>query len=234
MYNNIKINKNGKNKIFTIKSNLQTHQKTCSVIEVVISHKDEILNLNNIIDYNFYPVEETIKSNMKHRPIGIGIQGLGDLYNILEITYSSYVAKYLDALIMETIYYYAIDKSSDIAYKTKSYSTYINSKFYNSIFQCDLWKDNNYYMQRLNWDKLKIKVKKYGMANSLLTALMPTASTSRSALATLSTICTIGTFNLTISSYQKCAVLQGITIRSHLAAFNICIPSSRKGKGRSS
>jgi len=170
---NVDLSDSDKKEIMNIYSEIYDFDKLGNIVCILTN------NLNNIIDYNFYPVEETIKSNMKHRPIGIGIQGLGDLYNILEITYSSYVAKYLDALIMETIYYYAIDKSSDIAYKTKSYSTYINSKFYNSIFQCDLWKDNNYYMQRLNWDKLKIKVKKYGMANSLLTALMPTASTSQ-------------------------------------------------------
>ena len=146
-------------------------------------------NLNNIIDYNYYPVEETRKSNLKHRPIGIGIQGLGDLYNILDLPYSTYAAKLLDALIMETIYYYSIDTSSTIANTEGSYSSYINSPFYNSKFQFDLWEDEynnkkstfNYkiYPQRLNWNELKSKVKLTGIRNSLLTALMPTASTSQ-------------------------------------------------------
>ena len=146
-------------------------------------------NLNNIIDYNYYPVEETSKSNLKHRPIGIGIQGLGDLYNILDISYSSYAAKYLDALITETIYYYSIDTSSNIANIKGSYSSYIDSAYYNSKFQFDLSEDEynnnkstfNYkiYPQRLNWNELKNKVKLTGMRNSLLTALMPTAGTSQ-------------------------------------------------------
>jgi ribonucleoside-diphosphate reductase alpha chain len=146
-------------------------------------------NLNNIIDYNYYPVEETSKSNLKHRPIGIGIQGLGDLYNILDISYSSYAAKYLDAIITETIYYYSIDTSSNIANIKGSYSSYIDSAFYNSKFQFDLCEDEynnnkstfNYkiYPQRLNWNELKNKVKLTGIRNSLLTALMPTAGTSQ-------------------------------------------------------
>jgi ribonucleoside-diphosphate reductase alpha chain len=142
------------------------------------------LNLNNIIDYNYYPTEETRVSNLKNRPIGIGIQGLGDLYYILDIPYSSYVAKYMDALIMETIYYGAIEQSSTIAKYRDSYSTYKGSPFSRGEFQFDLWsKESTYnlqiYPQMHDWDILKQKVKSDGMANSLLTALMPTASTSQ-------------------------------------------------------
>jgi len=142
------------------------------------------LNLNNIIDYNFYPVKETKISNMKNRPIGIGIQGLGDLYYALDITYSSFVAKYLDALIMETIYYGAIEQSALIARDSSSYSMYKGSPFSIGEFQFDLWikekhLDTTIYPQMHEWSLLKSIVKQYGMANSLLTALMPTATTSQ-------------------------------------------------------
>ena len=142
-------------------------------------------NLNNIIDYNFYPVPETAKSNFKNRPIGIGIQGLGDLYYMLNLPYSSYVAKYIDALIMETIYHSAISTSSDIAKDRSSYERFNGSAFSNGIFQFDMWlvegrfDYTKLYPQRMDWDNLKTKVLEQGMANSLLTALMPTASTSQ-------------------------------------------------------
>ena len=146
--------------------------------------KNLTLNLNNIIDHNYYPTEETRLSNQKNRPIGIGIQGLGDLYYILDIPYSSYVAKYLDALIMETIYYGAIEESSEIAKSRGPYQTYDDSPFSNGEFQFDLWaKDSTYqidtYPQIHDWNILKNKVKINKMSNSLLTALMPTASTSQ-------------------------------------------------------
>jgi ribonucleotide reductase alpha subunit len=142
-------------------------------------------NLNNIIDYNYYPVNETRISNMKNRPIGLGVQGLGDLYYILNIPYSSYIAKYLDALIMETIYYGSIYESSEIALTRGKYKKYDGSPFSEGKFQFDLWLEENkfkfseLYPQMHNWDMLKEKVKITGMANSLLTALMPTASTSQ-------------------------------------------------------
>ena len=140
-------------------------------------------NLNKIIDYNYYPVEETFKSNMKNRPIGVGIQGLGDLYYMLNIPYSSYVAKYMDALIMETIYYGSILESSNIASKlNESYQTYEGSSFSNKTYQFDLWELEgkfNYkqYPQLHDWNQLKNNV--VLMRNSLLTALMPTATTSQ-------------------------------------------------------
>jgi ribonucleoside-diphosphate reductase alpha subunit len=142
------------------------------------------LNLNNIIDNNFYPVNETKMSNLKNRPIGIGLQGLGDIYYILNIPYSSYVAKYIDALIMETIYYGAIDESSNIAIIDGTYQTYINSPYSLNKLQFDMWFDENNlnkdtYPQMYNWDILKDKIKITGLRNSLLTALMPTASTSQ-------------------------------------------------------
>lgn len=146
--------------------------------------KNLTLNLNNIIDYNYYPTNETRISNLNNRPIGIGIQGLGDLYYILNIPYSSYVAKYLDSLIMETIYYGSIEESSNITTYKGSYSSYTGSSFSMGEFQFDLWlKESNLnlniYPQMHNWNELRQKVIENGMANSLLTALMPTASTSQ-------------------------------------------------------
>jgi ribonucleoside-diphosphate reductase alpha subunit len=141
-------------------------------------------NLNNIIDYNFYPTPETELSNLKHRPIGIGIQGLGDLYYALDIPYNSYIAKYLDALIMETIYYGAIKQSNKIAQVSGSYTTFEESPFSKGEFQFDLWnKESNLhidiYPQMHKWDQIRSDVRISGIANSLLTALMPTASTSQ-------------------------------------------------------
>jgi len=142
------------------------------------------LNLNNIIDYNYYPVIEAHNSNMKNRPIGIGIQGLSDLYYILNLPYNSYESKYLDALIMETIYYGSIYMSSDISKIKGSYSTYKDSPFSLQQLQFDLWeKENKFnfkklYPQMHDWDSLKIKIKSDGMYNSMLTALMPTATSA--------------------------------------------------------
>ena len=141
-------------------------------------------NLNLIIDYNFYPVKETYVSNMNNRPIGIGIQGLGDLYYILELPYNSYAAKYIDSLIMETIYFGSIYQSSEIAKQVGSYPRFDNSPFSKGLFQFDLVKKENkfdfsIYPQMHDWNMLKDKVINDGMRNSLLTALMPTASSSQ-------------------------------------------------------
>lgn len=141
-------------------------------------------NLNKIIDYNFYPVEETKKSNMKNRPIGIGVQGLGDLYYILELQYNSYASKLIDSLIMETIYYAAIYQSSDLSKINGSYFRYSGSPYSKGILHFDLvinenkFDFKNLYPQMYDWNILKEKVKNDGMYNSLLTALMPTASSS--------------------------------------------------------
>ena len=146
-------------------------------------------NLNNIIDYNYYPVEETKISNLKNRPIGIGIQGLGDLYYILNIPYSSYIAKYLDALIMETIYYGSIYESNLMTSLSGIYSTFSTNggcPASKGLLQFDLWKaegkfDYSIYPQihETDWEFIKEFIVKRGLANSLITALMPTATTSQ-------------------------------------------------------
>jgi len=135
-------------------------------------------NLNNIIDHNYYPVPETRKSNLKNRPIGVGVQGLGDIYYMLNIPYNYYAARYIDALIMETIYYGSVSASNYVATINSPYQTYEGSPFSQGILQYDLW-NHEQYPKIHDWESLKEKIKISGMANSLLTALMPTATTSQ-------------------------------------------------------
>ena len=129
-------------------------------------------------------MDEAKFSNFKNRPIGIGIQGLGDTYYILNIPYDSYVAKYFDALILETIYYGALYQSSELSRLYGSYDKYIGSPYSNNILHYDMVSNENkfnykhLYPQMHDWEFLKNKIKNDGLRNSLLTALMPTASSS--------------------------------------------------------
>ena len=141
-----------------------------------------IRNLNKIIDINFYPSEKAKRSNMRHRPVGLGVQGLHGVYNLLDMPFDSEEAALLNKEIFETIYYAAVDESSNIAIKEGPYSTFEGSPFSEGKLQFHLWgkevKDletKDWY----DWDALIEKVKKNGTRNSLLTALMPTASTSQ-------------------------------------------------------
>jgi ribonucleoside-diphosphate reductase alpha chain len=135
-------------------------------------------NLNRIIDINYYPVPEAERSNMRHRPIGIGVQGLADTFIKLRMPFDSEEAHRLNEDIHETIYYGAMTASMELAKKHGPYETYEGSPVSQGIFQFDLWgvtpKSN-----RWNWNELKEKVKKHGVRNSLLIAPMPTASTSQ-------------------------------------------------------
>lgn len=133
-------------------------------------------NLNNIIDNNFYPTPETKKSNLDTRPIGIGIQGLADLFYMMKIPFESKEAIELDADIMETIYHGAMEMTIQLAKENGSYSKFEGSPFSKGIFQFDMW---NVKPRRYDWEPLRINIVKYGARNSLLTALMPTASTSQ-------------------------------------------------------
>ena len=135
-------------------------------------------NLNKIIDVNFYPVEEARKSNLRHRPIGIGVQGLADVFIKLRIPFESEKAKKLNKLIFETIYYHALETSMNLAKKSIPYSSFIGSPASMGILQFDMWKDVK-TDKRFYWDGLKEKIKEYGLKNSLLIAPMPTASTSQ-------------------------------------------------------
>jgi ribonucleoside-diphosphate reductase alpha chain len=134
-------------------------------------------NLNKIIDHNYYPVKEAETSNMRHRPIGIGIQGLADVFILMRLPFESELAKLLNKNIFETIYFAAMTASKDLAKELGSYETFEGSPASKGIFQFDMWGVQP--GDRWNWHQLKEGVKKYGLRNSLLIAPMPTASTSQ-------------------------------------------------------
>jgi len=135
-------------------------------------------NLNKVIDVNYYPVEEAKRSNFRHRPIGLGIQGLADAFILLRMPFESAEAKGLNEDIFETIYFAAVETSMELAKVQGTYETYGGSPASKGILQFDMWGVTP-KSQRWNWSDLKEKVQKYGMRNSLLVAPMPTASTSQ-------------------------------------------------------
>ena len=135
-------------------------------------------NLNRVIDVNFYPVEEARNSNMRHRPIGLGVQGLADTFAMLGLSFESDEAKKLNKEIFETIYFASCSASKDAAIKEGAYSTFKGSPASQGILQFDLW-DMNEHSGRWDWDTLKQEIIEHGMRNSLLLAPMPTASTSQ-------------------------------------------------------
>ena len=135
-------------------------------------------NLNRIIDVNYYPTEKTRKSNMRHRNIGIGVQGLADLFILMGYTFDSEEAKELNRLIFETIYHGALVESCEIAKKDGFYESFPGSPTSRGILQFDLW-DASPTSNRYDWDGLKAEIKIHGLRNSLLLAPMPTASTSQ-------------------------------------------------------
>ncbi|WP_370090097.1 ribonucleoside-diphosphate reductase subunit alpha [Ekhidna sp.] len=148
------------------------HQKLYEITKVVTR------NLNKVIDVNYYPVPEARNSNMKHRPIGIGVQGLADTFLLLKMAFESNEARKLNKEIFETIYYAAMETSMEIAQEDGAYETFKGSPVSKGIFQFDMWgvtPDSG----RWDWIDLKQKVKKHGVRNSLLLAPMPTASTSQ-------------------------------------------------------
>lgn len=134
-------------------------------------------NLNKIIDHNYYPVPEARYSNMRNRPIGLGVQGLADTFVKLRFPFDSPEAKALNKDIFETIYFAALTASKDLAKEFGPYETYPGSPISKGIFQFDMWnvKPSN----RWEWDVLREEVMKYGVRNSLLVAPMPTASTAQ-------------------------------------------------------
>lgn len=147
------------------------HQKLFEITYVVTK------NLNKIIDINYYPVPEAKKSNLRHRPIGIGVQGLADAFILLRLPFDSEEARTLNREIFETIYYAALTASKDLAKKDGCYETFQGSPASQGILQFDMW--NVTPSDRWEWDILKEEIKKYGLRNSLLVAPMPTASTSQ-------------------------------------------------------
>ncbi len=147
------------------------HKKLYEVTEEITK------NLNKVIDGNYYPIEEARNSNMKHRPIGIGVQGLADAFIMLRLPFDSDLAKMLNREIFETIYFAAMTTSMKLAKEQGAYVSFEGSPVSKGIFQFDMWgvEPGN----RWDWNSLKEDVKKYGVRNSLLLAPMPTASTSQ-------------------------------------------------------
>jgi ribonucleoside-diphosphate reductase alpha chain len=135
------------------------------------------VNLNRIIDHNYYPVEEARNSNLRHRPIGLGVQGLADVFILLRLPFESDLAKMLNKNIFETIYFAAMTASKDLAKEQGAYETFAGSPLSKGIFQFDMWgvKPGGFW----NWDALREEVMQHGVRNSLLVAPMPTASTSQ-------------------------------------------------------
>ena len=135
-------------------------------------------NLNKVIDVNYYPVEEARTSNMRHRPIGLGVQGLADAFVMMRLPFESEEAQRLNSEIFETIYFASMEASMELSQVNGPYQTYKGSPVSKGIFQFDMWgvtPDSG----RWDWYELKQKVKKHGVRNSLLVAPMPTASTSQ-------------------------------------------------------
>ena len=135
-------------------------------------------NLNRVIDVNYYPVEEARNSNMRHRPIGLGVQGLADTFAMLGHSFESPEAKALNKEIFETIYFASCTASKDAAIEEGAYSTFEGSPASEGLLQFDLWNMNE-HSGRWDWDSLKTEIVDNGMRNSLLLAPMPTASTSQ-------------------------------------------------------
>ncbi len=135
-------------------------------------------NLNKVIDINYYPIPEAKNSNLKHRPIGIGVQGLADTFMLLRMPFDSPQARSLNKDIFETIYFAALTASKDLAKKDLPYETFKGSPASKGLLQFDLW-DVTPSSNRWDWNALKKEIKQYGLRNSLLVAPMPTASTSQ-------------------------------------------------------
>ena len=135
-------------------------------------------NLNKVIDKNFYPTENGKRSNMRHRPIGIGVQGLADVFIMLRMTFGSEESRKLNIDIFETIYHASLESSCELAEMYGPYSTFKGSPFSKGILQFDMWDRDPKFSGRYDWNAMRKLVKK-GTMNSLLLAPMPTASTSQ-------------------------------------------------------
>jgi len=150
-------------------------EKLGEVVEVVVE------NLDNVIDANYYPTDETKKSNSRHRPVGMGVQGLADTYAMMKLPFDSQGASMINKMIFEQIYFSAMKRSMELSIEKGVYSTFNGSPASNGIFQFDMYKTKTELSSNLKlpWDELKKEVVTNGLRNSLLVALMPTASTSQ-------------------------------------------------------
>jgi len=148
------------------------HQALYQVTKVITR------NLNKVIDVNYYPVPEAEKSNKRHRPIGIGVQGLADTFMLLRMPFESEEARQLNKDIFETIYFASMETSMELAQEEGYYETFPGSPISQGVFQFDMWGVTP-TSKRWDWESLREKVKTHGVRNSLLLAPMPTASTSQ-------------------------------------------------------
>ena len=162
----------GYTELLNVLRNEFDHEKLHQFTKVVTN------NLNRVIDINFYPTPKTKTSNSKHRPIGLGVQGLADTFMLLDLPFDSELAKKTNREIFETIYHAAVEASMEIAKSQTPYSTFDGSPASQGKLSPDLW-DKVTFSGRYNWDKLRQDVMDNGMRNSLLVAPMPTASTSQ-------------------------------------------------------
>jgi ribonucleoside-diphosphate reductase alpha subunit len=136
-------------------------------------------NLNRVIDRNFYPVETARRSNMKHRPIGLGVQGLADVFILCGLPFDSEKSRLMNAHIFETMYHAALEASSELAEIEGSYESFEGSPASEGVLQPDMWEGETKFSGRYDWDAMRERVKMKGLRNSLLMAPMPTASTAQ-------------------------------------------------------
>lgn len=163
------------------------YTETWHYLKPEINHKklqnlafDLAIGINKVIDVTYYPTEDAKRSNLRHRPLGIGVQGLADVFFMLKVPYGSPEAKKLNKEIFETIYYGAVRASLGLALCEGAYSSFEGSPISEGKFQFDLWGLKKEELSgRYDWDEMRERVKKYGVRNSTLIALMPTASTSQ-------------------------------------------------------
>jgi ribonucleoside-diphosphate reductase alpha chain len=141
--------------------------------------KTVVKNLNRVIDINYYPIPEAERSNMRHRPIGLGVQGLSDVFAMLNLAWESEEATLLNKRIFAHMYHAAVESSVDLASREGRYETFVGSPASKGTLQYDLWNIDPLQDDGLDWDALTNDVRRIGMRNSLLIAPMPTASTSQ-------------------------------------------------------
>jgi len=154
-----------------VENKVFNYEKLHQVVKIVTN------NLNNIIDETFYPCKTAKTSNLRHRPIGIGVQGLADVFFLMDVPYHSEEAKLINKQIFETMYHAALEKSTELSKEHGCYETFIGSPASKGILQFDMW--NVVPSKRYDWGRLKGDIHYQGLRNSLLLAPMPTASTSQ-------------------------------------------------------
>ena len=149
------------------------YEKLHEVTKIVVK------NLNRVIDRNFYPVETARHSNMKHRPIGLGVQGLADVFILCGLPFDCEESRLMNAHIFETMYHAALEASSELAEVEGSYESFEGSPASQGILQPDMWEGETKFSGRYDWEAMRERVKTKGLRNSLLMAPMPTASTAQ-------------------------------------------------------